>query len=163
MELFEAISERYSCRDLRPVEIPKSDLERILDAGRRAASGRNIQPFEFLVVTDGESIEQLATAQSFISGASVAVAIVADPDASKYWLEDISAAAENMLLAITALGYGSTWVEGTILPKEEKLKEYFGIPKRLRLMIVLPIGQPGSDGAQASKKSLDSMVRWERW
>ena len=163
MEIFEAIEKRYSCRDLSPVEIPDEQLERILNAGRRAASGRNVQPFEFLVVKDRESIDKIATAQSFISGASVVVCIVADPKASRYWLEDISAAAENMLLAIAAFGYGSTWVEGTLMSKEDELKDYLGIPKDRRFMIALPIGTPTSEGSQAPKRPLSDIVRWEKW
>ena len=154
MELFEAIEKRCSCRGLSSVEIPDGDLERILNAGRRAASGRNVQPFDFLVVKDRESIDKIATAQSFISGASVVVCIVGDPNASQYWLEDISAAAENMLLAITALGYGCTWVEGTLMSKEDALKDYLGIPKGRRFMIALPIGKPTCGGSQASKRPL---------
>ena len=72
----------------------------------------NAQPLQYIVVRDRATIERLAKVQGFIGGASVVIAIVADPAASKYWLEDASAAAENMLLAIVALGYGSTWVEG---------------------------------------------------
>ncbi|MDK1030967.1 MAG: nitroreductase family protein [Planctomycetia bacterium] len=163
MELFEAIGRRHSCRDLTPGDVPQQDLEKILDAGRRAASGMNVQPFQFLVVSEREGIEKIATAQGFISGASVVIMIVADPEASKYWLEDISAAAENMLLAITALGYGSTWVEGTLLRKEDEVKKYFGIPANRRLMIALPIGKPASRGAQAEKKPLADLVRCEKW
>ncbi len=59
-----------------------------------------------------------ASAQGFI-------AIVADPDKSPYWLEDISAAAQNMLLAISALGYGCTWVEGTTERKEPEFRAWF--------------------------------------
>ena len=68
-----------------------------------------------------------------------------------------------MLLAVTALGYGSTWVEGTILPKEKEIKKYFGIPENLRFVIALPIGKPAIGASQAAKRSLDDMVRWEKW
>jgi nitroreductase len=163
METFEAIAERYSCRNFKPVDIPPKHLEQILDAGRRATSGSNIQPFDFIVITKRESIEKIATVQKFIADASVIIAIVGNPQASKYWLEDVSAAAENMLLAITALGYGSTWVEGTLLTKENELKDYFGIPKERRFMIALPIGKPSTKGTQAPKKSLTDMVRLEKW
>ena len=163
MDLFEAIEERYCCRDLAPVQAPREDLERIMDAGRRAASGMNVQPFGFIAVTERETIQRLASAQAFIADASAAIAIVADPAESKYWLEDISAAAENMFLAITALGYATTWVEGTLMSKEDALKQYLGVPERLRLMILLPIGKPASPGSQAPKKPLDDLVHWEKW
>ena len=91
------------------------------------------------------------------------MAIVADPNESAYWLEDVSAVAENMLLAIAAMGYASTWVEGTIARNEESLKEYLGIPLRLRLIILLPIGKAADDGVQAKKKPLSQLVHWEKW
>ena len=134
-----------------------------MDAGRRAASGLNIQPFSFIAITDKETIKSLASAQGFIADASAAVAIVADPTASKYWLEDISAAAENMCLAITALGYATTWVEGTLMSKEEELKKLLEIPEHLRLMILLPIGKAASAGSQMKKKSLSELTHWEQW
>ena len=52
MDIFEAIRQRASVRSLKAVEVPDRDLERILDAGRRAPSGRNRQPIEFVVVRD---------------------------------------------------------------------------------------------------------------
>ena len=88
----------------------------------------NAQPLEFLVVRDAATIQHLAKVQGFIAQASAIVFIVADPKASTYWLEDASAAAENMLLAIAALGYASTWVEGTLLRREDWAKELLGVP-----------------------------------
>ena len=163
MEFFETVKNRYSCRSLKPIDIPQEHLDKILNAGKSAASGMNIQPFDFLVIKDREGIDKIATAQGFISGASVIIGIIANPDDSQYWREDISATAENMLLAITALGYGSTWVEGTILPKEKEIKNYFGIPENLRFIIALPIGKPATEGSQATKRDLDNMVHREKW
>ena len=163
MDLFEAIEKRYCCRDLAPAGVPRADLEKIMDAGRRAASGMNTQPFAFIAIEDKATIEQLAAAQGFIAGASAAIAIVADPAASKYWLEDVAAAAENMCLAVAALGYATTWVEGTLMPREEEFKQLLGVPKSHRFMVLLPIGKAASPGAQAPKKPLSELVHWGRW
>ena len=163
MNFFEAVEKRFSCRSLQPVDIPQADVLKILDAGRRAASGHNTQPFDFLVVKEKEHIQALAAAQAFIGEASVVIGIIAHPEKSQFWLEDISAAAENMLLAITALGYGSTWIEGTFLRKEGEMKRHFGVPDSARFMIVLPIGKPAKDGVQRPKKSLDELIHWDSW
>ena len=56
MDLFEAIERRTSVRQLRPGDIPDGDLERILDAGRRAPSGMNLQPYELIVIRDRDSL-----------------------------------------------------------------------------------------------------------
>ncbi len=163
MDLFDAIEARASVRELVPVEISDEEIEKILDAGRRAPSGMNAQPLEYLVVQDRKTIQKLAKVQGFIQGASVVVFIVADPAASTYWLEDASAAAENMLLAIAALGYGSTWVEGTLLRREDWAKELLGVPKHLRLTIALPIGKPATPPQQAMKKPLRDLVHREKY
>ena len=163
MELFEAIRTRASVRDLQPVEVPEDDLRQILDAGRRAASGRNLQPFGFIVVRDPQTIGQLSVAQSCIADVGLVIAVVASPDQSTYWLEDISAATENMLLAITALGYATVWIEGTLLRHEEELKKLLNVPANMRLMVALPIGKATGEVTQAPKKPLDDIVYWEKF
>jgi len=163
VDLFEAIRTRASVRNLEPVEIPQDHLEQVLDAGRRAPSGMNIQPLHYIVIRDRTTIDRLAKVQGFIGGASVVIAIAADPGASRFWLEDASAAAENMLLAIAALGYGSTSVEGTLLRREDWAKRLLGVPDHLRLIIMLPIGKPASPPKQADKKPLSELVHYEKF
>jgi len=163
MDLFEAIRVRASVRQLEPVDIPEGDLAAILEAGRRAPSGMNVQPLHFIVVRDRGTIGQFGKVQGFVGDASALVAIAADPSASKFWLEDASAAAAQMLLAIAALGYGSTWVEGTLLRREAWAKELLGVPEHLRLIIILPIGKPAAPPEQAPKKPLGEMVHRERF
>jgi nitroreductase len=163
MDLFDAIARRASVRQLEAVDVPEQDLERILDAGRRAPSGMNRQPFEFMVIRNAETLQALASAQGCIGDVSCAIAVVADPERSRFWLEDIAAATENMLLAITALGYASVWIEGTLLRDEATHKRRLGVPENLRLMIILPIGKPSGPVAQAAKRPLEDMVYWEQW
>lgn len=163
MDLFEAIEKRRSVRNLVKCEIPKEHLEKIVDAGRRAPSGMNVQPREFIVITDPELIEKLSEIQGFIKNASAVIAVVCDPNASRYWLEDMAASVENMLLAIVALGYDSCWVEGTLLRREEWAKELLGVPKEKRLMALLPIGKAASPGFQAPKKPLSEITYLNRY
>ena len=163
MDFFAVVEARASVRKLEAVEIPEEHLAKILDAGRRAPSGMNIQPLQYIVVRDRAMLRKLARVQEFIPQASVLVAITADPSASKYWLEDAAAAAENMLLAVAALGYASTWVEGTLLRQEAWAKEQLGVPDHLRLIIFLPIGKPAAPPVQAAKKPLKDLVHRERF
>jgi nitroreductase len=162
MDLFEAIERRASVRDLSPAEVSEADLERILDAGRRAPSGKNVQPIEFIVIRDREALRKLAKAQGCIADVGLAIAIAGDPAKSPYWLEDVAAATENMLLAITALGYASVWIEGTLQRAEEEHKRVLGVPAEMRLMVVLPIGAAKKTPRQAGKRPLSEMVHWER-
>jgi nitroreductase len=68
-----------------------------------------------------------------------------------------------MLLAITALGYATVWIEGTLLRDEATHKRTLGVPATHRLMILLPIGKPKGPVEQAAKRGLEEMVYWERW
>jgi len=163
MDLFDAIAGRASVRAYDPTEISEADLERIVDAGRRAPSGGNRQPLQFITVTKRETLDALAPVQEAFGTATAAVGIVADPDASRWWLEDASAAAQNMLLAITALGYASVWVEGTLLKREGEAKELLGVPTEKRLIIVLPIGAAPQPTPQADKKPLEEVLFREKY
>jgi nitroreductase len=163
MEIFEAIRSRASVRSFEKVAVPDADLERILDAGRRAPSGRNRQPIEFIVIRDPDALAKLAESQGCIAGASVAIAIAGDPERSEFWLEDVSAATTSMLLAITALGYASVWIQGTLRALEERHKETLGLPKHMRLVVVLPIGKPAGPVKQAEKRPLSDIVHWDSY
>lgn len=162
MDLFDAIQGRASVRRFDRVDIPMSDLERIVDAGRRAPSGRNLQPREFIIITDAATIEALAIAQGSIKHASAAIAIVSD-GTSTYWLEDASASATQMLLAIHALGYASVWIEGTLLKVEQEAKRILGVPEDKRLAILLPIGRAAEPVAQKEKRPLGEITFLNRY
>ncbi len=161
MNVFEAIEQRRSVRSLVPTEIPMEDLEKIVDAGRLAASGMNTQPREFIIITDKKIIEQLSMAQGFIRDASAVIAIVADESASRFWLEDMSASTSNMLLAATALGYASCWVEGTLLRVEDEAKKVLGVPADKKLIVAIPLGKAARAGSQAPKKPFDEIVHYD--
>ena len=132
-----------------------------MDAGRLAASGYNRQPWDFIVVTDRGMIEQLKIAAQWMERAGAIIAVVLDP-ATKYWLEDGSAAVQNMLVAATALGYGSCWLEGYTLPLESQFKALLGVPDDRRLLTLVPLGVP-VEWPTKEKKPLDQVLHWERF
>jgi len=148
-------------RDFTGDPIPREDLEAIVDAGRLAASGNNKQPWEFIVVTDRAMINRLKVAAKWMDKAGAIIAVVLDPS-SRWWLEDGSAAVENMLIASTALGYGSCWLEGYTLPLEEEFKELLGVPDNKRLLTLVPLGVP-VEWPTKQKKSLNDVICWERY
>jgi len=158
MDLFEAIEKRASVRAYDAAEVPDEDLLKIADAGRRAPSGGNRQPLQFIAITNAETLKALERVQVAFATASAAIGIVADPQASRWWLEDASAAAENMLLAITALGYASVWVEGTLIKEEDFARELLGVPDSKRLIILLPIGKAPQETPQADRKPLQDIL-----
>lgn len=161
MDALEAIRKRRSVRKYTGDPIPREDLEKIVDAGRLAASGSNQQPWDFIVVTDRGMIDQLKVAAQWMEKAAAIIAVVMDPS-SRWWIEDGSAAVENMLIASTALGYGSCWLEGYTLPREEEFKALLDIPKEKRLLTLVPIGVP-AEWPTKEKKPLEEVIHWERY
>jgi len=161
MDALEAIRKRRSVRAYTGETIPREDLETIVDAGRLAATGGNRQPWEFIVVTDRDMIEQLKVAALWMDKAGAIIAVVMD-ESSRWWLEDGSAAIENMLLAATALGYGSCWLEGWTLRHEDEFKALLDVPKDKRLLTLIPLGVPLEWPAK-EKKSLAEVLYWEKY
>lgn len=161
MDTLEAIRKRRSVRKFTGQTIPKADLETIVDAGRWAASGSNRQPWDFIVVTNRETIMEFIPAAPWITKAGAVIALVLDP-ATRWWVEDGAAAIQNMLLASTALGYGSCWVEGDALPREEQFKTLLNVPNEKRLMALIPVGVP-AEWPEREKKALEQIIHWEKF
>ncbi len=161
MDALEAIRKRRTVRNFTGAAIPRADLETIVDAGRLAASGYNRQPWDFIVVTNRGMIEQLKIAAQWMEKAGAIIAVVLDPS-SKYWLEDGSAAVQNMLVAATALGYGACWLEGYTLPLESQFKALLGVPNDKRLLTLVPIGVP-VEWPVKEKKPLEQVLHWEKF
>jgi nitroreductase len=161
MDALEAIRKRRSVRRYTGDPIPREHLETIVDAGRLAATGSNRQPWAFIAITDRETIDQLTVAAEWMDQAGAIIAVVMDPS-SRWWLEDGSAAIENMLLASTALGYGSCWLEGWTLRHEAEFKDLLGVPEEKRLLTLVPIGVP-VEWPTKEKKSLSEVLHWERY
>jgi len=159
MDAFEAIRRRRSIRNFTGEPIPRAHIEMIIDAGRLAATGYNHQPWDFIVITQKEMIDQLKSAASWIEKAGFVIALVLDPT-TQYWLEDGAAAVENILIAATALGYGACWLEGDSQPNEEAFKTLLKVPKEKRLLTLIPVGVP-VDLPEVEKKPLKEVLHWE--
>ncbi|MCM8771328.1 MAG: nitroreductase family protein, partial [Candidatus Omnitrophica bacterium] len=136
METQVAIKLRRSVRDFKPqIKISKDILEKLIDAGRLAPTARNIQPWEFIVITNKDMLETIggiADNGRFIADASACIAVFCKD--TKYYLEDGCAATENLLLAATDLGLDSCWVAGDKKPYCLRIKELLGVPDDFKLV-----------------------------
>ena len=151
MDLFEAIKKRHSYRkDFEDTKISKEDLAKIVQAGIDAPSGCNAQSTSFIMVDDQEMIEkmrEIVTSNAMKTAPAVIVVLSSDEPAYNgisFAKEDYSAAVENMLLAITALGYATVWIDGALRreQKAERIAELLGVPHELSVSVVLPLGIP---------------------
>ncbi|UCH57635.1 MAG: nitroreductase family protein [Candidatus Bathyarchaeota archaeon] len=167
-----AIRERRSTVRFKSAPVDEEKIQKILEAGRWAPSYLNSQPWEFLILTDPEVKRQLCQIgvkitlfSEGIETASAVIVIVVDPrkDPSHY-IEDGSAATQNMALAAHSLGLATYWIGILDLQKrgkttEEAVKELLGIPKVFRVIALLPIGVPAYEEHSDRKKMSDIVHR----
>jgi nitroreductase len=166
MDLFEAIEKRRSVRNYKPDPVAREDLERIVRAGMEAPSGCNMQLRQYVIVDDPETMARLGPLSRSLAGAPAAIAILVEPKGTQYgsfWMQDASAAMENMLLAATALGYGSCWVEGALRRCEEQLRDILKVPEDLRTWSLLPVGKPDETPSRPEKSDFEAVVHYGRY
>ena len=163
MDAFDTFARRRSVRSYTGESVPEEDLLAIVGAGHMAATGYNKQPWDFMVIREQAMIEEMAGHTSeWLAQAGAIIVVVLDPG-ERFWMEDGSAAIENMQLAATALGYGSCWFEGTMLPHEDYFKQRLGIPSDRRILTFLPIGVVAEWPEGPQKKPLEQVLHWEKW
>ncbi|MEG1427757.1 MAG: nitroreductase family protein, partial [Oscillospiraceae bacterium] len=119
MELWEAMENRFSYRGkYTSAPVPHADLEQLLHAGLIAPSGCNRQTPQFLAIDDPVLLKKIATFFNMpnTDTATAGICVLSRPraaiDGKSYAIQDYSGAIENILLAVTCLGYASCWLEG---------------------------------------------------
>ncbi len=163
MDAIECMKTRRSIRAYQDKPVPRELIEDIVDCGRLAATAINIQPWRFVVVQDAATRKSIADTTDygkFIAQAPVCIAVFCEE--TKYYLEDGSAATQNILNAARAHGLGTCWVAGDKKPYASKVGEMLGVPKDHKLVSLIPIGYPAQVPSPA-KKPLAELLHWERY
>ena len=165
MDVFDAILQRGSYRGkYSPTPVPRADLIKIMQAGLAAPSGCNKQTTSLIAVDDPAVLKQLTGAIDPPVGETAPAAIcVLTRRINAYRdkcfaVQDYSAAIENMLLAITALGYRSCWYEGHITDDDrlcDKMARILNVPPQYDLVCFLPIGIAQGDAVPPRKKPFE--------
>jgi len=158
MDIFEAIAKRHSYRGaFLPQPVSKEDLQRIVQAGIQAPSGCNAQTTTFVIVDDPAVLARIYEVLGRATLPPALIVCIAEPRAvfqdMHFALEDCSAATENILLAVTALGYATVWIDGMLRMNDvaEKIGEILDIPADRQVQIILPVGVPAEDCEQKEK------------
>jgi nitroreductase len=162
MEAIECLRTRRSIRQYDDRPVSRDQIETIVDCGRLAPTGRNEQPWEFVVITDADLRARLAEITDFgpfIATAPVCVVVLCQD--TKYYIEDGSAALTNMLNAAHALGLGACWVAGDKKPYAGQIRELAGAPDGYLLVGLMSLGYAAS-GTNAPKRPLKEVLHWER-
>jgi len=171
LDVFEAIKERRSVRAYTHEEVSEKEVEKLIEAARWAPSAGNIQPWEFVIVTNAEVKRKLAEAalhQTFIEEAPVVIVVCVDVarsswgygsrGANLYCLQDTAAATENILLAAHALGLATCWVGAF---HEDEAGKAVNTPRNVRPVAIIPVGHPAEKPRAPPKRPLREIVRYE--
>ena len=164
-DMLQLMKERRSYRGTyKPDKVPHEDLAAILQAGLAAPSGCNRQTTSLIAVDDEELLAKLrAEIDPPIAETAPAMICVLTQRVNAYRdrcyaVQDYSAAIENMLLAITALGYQSCWYEGHITDDDrigDRLAKILGVPEEYELVCVLPVGVAEEEPTTPKKKTFE--------
>jgi len=164
------IYRRRSIRIFERKEVEQELLEELLQAGMAAPSASNGQPWEFVVVTDAQKLEQLQSKLHYGKyNAPAAIAVLANLSIAKkessfrFWIQDCSAATENILVAAAGLGLGSVWIGG--YPKEDVtslIHEILEIPENIHVLNLIYVGYPAEDKPARTQYEKER-VHWQKY
>ncbi len=164
-DILNAILSRKSYRgSYESTPVPREDIIKIMEAGLAAPSGCNKQTTSLIAVDDPSLLCELKALidPPIASDAPVFICVLTQKTIAyrgrTFYIQDYSAAIENMLIAITALGYESCWYEGHITDVDRigrKLADRLGVPEDYELVCVLPVGIAKEKPVFPRKKSFD--------
>jgi len=162
---------RRSIRVYKSGKVSDSTIIKLLQAAMAAPSAVAKDPWRFVVTQKPETLAQLAnvlTNGNMLNTASLGITVCADLEMAhdqqlSYALQDCSAATENLLLAVHALGLGACWLG--IHPREDKIREVkaiLGLPIQVLPMACVSIGHPGEEKESRTRFNPE-YVHWEKW
>jgi nitroreductase len=157
---------RRSIRAYTDEPVAKEDIQALLEAGMAAPSGSNRKPWHFVVVTDKGTLGKLADAHPYgkmMRYAGLGIAVCGDPQVSEWWVQDCTAATENILIAVAALGLGGVWIgcHGH-REREDAVRSVLGIPESMGILSLLSIGHP-AEHKPARTQYDPGRVHRQRW
>ena len=163
----ELILARRSIRKYTNEPIIESHIKIMLEAAMAAPSASNRKPWHFIIVTDRQKLNDLATAHPYgkmLFQAPLCIAVCGDKTISPgSWVQDCSAATENLLLAVTALDLGAVWLG--VYPREERVsfvRRILNIPNSVVPLNLISIGHPAESKDPRTQYD-NSRVHKQHW
>ena len=170
MEVSQAIQTKRAVRKFKDQPLPEEAIEMILNAGRRAQSSKNTQPWQFIALRERDNLRALSECGRFtdhLAGAALGVAIITPPPEQRFSIMfDAGQSAAYMQLAAWELGIGSCL--GTIY-EPDKARRLLGFPDDLEIRMTISFGYPLEEDTisrppqKGGRRALDEIVHWERW
>ncbi len=158
MEALEAILSRRSIRRYTAEPVSQETVKTLLEAAMSAPSAGNEQPWQFVIITQRRVLDEIPRFHPYadmLREATVAILVCGDTERERYpghWVQDCSAATQNLLLAAHASGLGAVWV-GVYPVKErvQRMQKLFGLPPHIIPLALVPLGHPGERPPQARR------------
>lgn len=171
-EAIDNIMTRVSVREFTGEKISAEQIDTLLRAAMAAPSAINRQPWAFIVVTDETIIAQLGEALPYSRCSNhPACAIIPCGDLSKaiegemgaFWINDVSAATENLLLAAHAMGLGAVWTGlHPDMKRATMVQQLLGLPEHIIPLCVVPVGVPAEHPA-IKDKYIPENIHYNKW
>lgn len=171
--VLDTIMERKSVRQYREEAVSRETLEVLVKAGMAAPTAGNVQPWEMIVIDDKDILKELSLVQPYASMAARAPAAIVvcgnmqdykDKERLRdYWVQDTSAATENILLAAEGLKLGAVWLG--IYPEQErvtKVQKILRLPDYLVPLNIIVIGHPAGENLPKDKWKAERL-HWNNW
>jgi nitroreductase len=158
------IQKRRSIRRFLNKDVEPEKIGLLVEAALRAPSSRGLNPWEFIVVTERESLDRLSMAKkhgsTFLKNANLGIVVCADPEKCDVWVEDASIASIFIHLAALSLDLGSCWIQirdrlhNDTMTSEEYISEILSIPAKLKVESIVAVGYPDEEKPPHTKEEL---------
>lgn len=162
--LLSLLRKRRSIRKYQPRPIEKEKLEVLVESLLRSPSSRNLNPWQFIFVTEPGLLAKLGRSKehgsAFLKGAALAVVLIADSARSDVWVEDCAIAATTLQLTAEEMGLGSCWIQIRLrqhsnnMSAETHVKELLQIPDNLEVASIISLGYPDETKHPHTQESL---------
>jgi nitroreductase len=162
----QTIFSRRSIRKYTNEPVSEADVKTLLETAMAAPSASNNKPWHFVVVTERGTLDVLAEAHPYgkmLAQAALCIAVCGDPAISDYWEQDCSAATENLLVTVAALGLGAVWLG--VHPRDDRIgftRQILGIPETIIPLNLISIGHPAEEKPPRTQYD-EARVHRGRW
>lgn len=169
MDAMEAILTRRSVRKYTDEPVPEKVIKTLLEAAMSAPSAGNQQPWHLVVIDERQMLDAIPDVHPYarmLRQAPLAILVCGDLQRERspgFWVQDCSAATQNLLLAVRAQGLGGVWLG--VYPREERvegLRELLGLPEHVVPLALVSIGHPASEQGPANRYD-EGRVHRNRW
>ena len=168
--ILDIIQKRRSIREYQDKAVSRELLEKLLQAGMAAPSARNSKPWEFVVVTEKATLDKLrANLKNGNYNAPAAIVVLGNlkiataESSTRFWVQDCTAAVENMLIAAAGLGLGTVWIGS--YPKEDVMqaeRDILGISQDVYPLALFYVGYPAEEVPPRTQYEA-GRVHWEKY